>query len=345
MVELRRRVLRSSECSRSRLLGVCGLGLGGLGLVGIGLCVALGSARAAEATGAQVTGAMADPFSGVEGLLSAIDGEERAIKRRLRSTATEHERARLRVLARGRAYVRMKRAGLLPMSDGFDALVEHATRLERLERAIEQDLSILRSLLAERKDLNARLVQLRARRGPLEAQQSAMAQAKSVLESARDRALAFQQAFESSGTDHTAIYGAGVGPQDALGGATGFEQLKGRLPFPVTGRAEVQTASRQATDGRGLEMRAAPGAPVRAVFAGRVAFADEYADYGLTVIVDHGDQYFTVLANLGKLEVRAGDELSAGARLGTLPKSADASLYFEIRKGSKTLPPREWFGL
>ncbi len=54
----------------------------------------------------------------------------------------------------------------------------------------------------------------------------------------------------------------------------------------------------------------------RAVYPGRVAFADEYADYGKTVIVDHGGGYFTVSGNLAAVEVKVGDDLRAGEPLG-----------------------------
>ena len=48
-------------------------------------------------------------------------------------------------------------------------------------------------------------------------------------------------------------------------------------------------------------MFAPAGSVVRAVQAGRVAFADTYAAYGRTVILDHGAGYYTVSANLGSI--------------------------------------------
>jgi septal ring factor EnvC (AmiA/AmiB activator) len=64
------------------------------------------------------------------------------------------------------------------------------------------------------------------------------------------------------------------------------------------------------------------------------------------VILDHGDGYYTAYGGLGNVEVRVGDELSAFARIGSIGGSAAMSaLYFEVRKGTKTLPPRIWLGL
>jgi septal ring factor EnvC (AmiA/AmiB activator) len=93
-------------------------------------------------------------------------------------------------------------------------------------------------------------------------------------------------------------------------------------------------------------MGAPAGTAVRAVFAGRVAFADEYADYGKTVIVDHGNRHYTVSANLAEIAVTVGDEVTSGSRVGTVGgSSAGPLLYFEIRVGNETTDPAEWFGL
>ena len=126
----------------------------------------------------------------------------------------------------------------------------------------------------------------------------------------------------------------------------GFASSKGRLLFPLAGRSEVRPARREGTDGPGLEITSSLGAPVRAVFGGRVAFADRYGPYGRLVIVDHGDHYYTVSGNLASMDVRVGDEVSAGERLGTVgDEGRGPMLYFEIRHATQTLQPTSWLGL
>src|SRR5207244_37728 len=111
--------------------------------------------------------------------------------------------------------------------------------------------------------------------------------ARMALQESDERRAAFARAFETSARpDAMAIYGADTGPME-VDAKAGFRALKGRLPFPIAGRAEVKKVSRPG--GPGVELSAAPGAAVRAVAAGRVAFADRYDEYGLTVILDHGD--------------------------------------------------------
>lgn len=280
----------------------------------------------------------------LERLVVSLDREERALRARLNELGREAEIVQRRTLARGRAYTRLARAGLLPVGDGFDSLAEHAAKLERLYQGLAQDVRTEKRLAAERIAIGEKLEALAERRGPLELEQSVLARAEDALRSAEERQRAFERAFEDG--DHTAVYGAGPGPSEPQVAANGFASMKGRLPFPFSGRSEIRSAHRKSADGPGLEMRAPRGTPVRAIFGGRVAFADTYADYGRTVIIDHGRHHYTVSSNLGSIDVRAGDELATGALLGTVGDAPGGGLlYFEIRVGKDTVDPAEWFGI
>jgi len=126
--------------------------------------------------------------------------------------------------------------------------------------------------------------------------------------------------------------------------------MKGTLPFPVAGRTEVRNVRRPGGSGPGLEMSAPVGTPVHAVFAGRVAFADRYDPFGQIVILDHGDHYYTLMGDLSSIDVRVGDDLSAGAKVGSVGTASvgtasKAALYFEVRHGQSTVDPGPWLGL
>jgi len=300
----------------------------------------------AEAT-AHAAVAQRDLGGDAERRLSELTRQSQAGKAELERLGKESDSAHARTVTRGRVYVRLAKAGLLPVGGGFEALVEHAVQLERLRNAIGRDLKLERELSLRRVALGRQLLDLETRRGALEGEVRAMSAAQNALLSEQDRAAAFARAFSGGvGSAHTAVYGAGVGPADSAPAAGGFASFKGRLPFPITGRSEIRSAQRAGSEGPGLEMFAPAGSVVRAVQAGRVAFADSYAAYGRTVILDHGSGYYTVSANLGSIDVRVGDDLSAGTRLGTVGNSDGAPrLYFEIRAGTSTLPPSDWFGI
>jgi len=290
-----------------------------------------------------------DPLK-LDRMLATASRQEKETRQKLEAMTQDAGLARAQTIAYGRAYVRRARAGLLPVGGGFEALVDHASALERTRRAAARALRQQKVLQAGRAALEQQLRELEQRRMQLEAQQAALAQASTALMAASDRALAFQRAFSAGAPGgsfaHTAVYGAGAGPEDPVALAAGFGAMKGRLPFPLPGRAEVEAATLPSVPGPGLLMRAPVGSPVRAVFAGRVAFADDYAAYGKTVILDHGDRYYTVSASLAEIGVAVGEDVVAGARVGTVGQSQSGSgLYFEIRRGAETIDSAEWFGI
>jgi septal ring factor EnvC (AmiA/AmiB activator) len=313
------------------------LRFGVVGLLAAGLATADASAAHADGKPSR------SPAADLERLRRAAHMDEQAVRSRLGAIAAETHLAEARLRARGRAYVALARVGLLPVGAGFEALIEHAARLERLHHGLEDDLALGKRLAAERLALAKRLDELSQRAAVLDEEQAALARAADVLRSAEEREQAFAQAFETD--QHTAIYGA-VGPVDAPVAAEGFAALHGRMPFPLAGRTEIQPARRATSDGPGLEMRAPLGTTVRSVAPGRVAFADTYADYGKTVILDHGRRYYTVSANLASIDVEVGAEIGSGARLGTVGDSGSGPrLYFELRVGKDTVDPAAWFGI
>ncbi|HEY2408559.1 MAG TPA: peptidoglycan DD-metalloendopeptidase family protein, partial [Polyangiaceae bacterium] len=263
------------------------------------LCVGSASALTSSSppTAAINAGVKTPPEIGdVEHRLADVTRDERVAKSELEQLGKDAAEAEWRTLARGRAYVRLARAGLLPVGGGFDALLEHAVRIERLRRGLQRDVTLERELATRRIALAKKLGDLSARRSALETEQESLNQARVALLSEQDRKDAFERAFSSAGSAHMAVYSGGLGPADLS--AAGFAALKGKLPFPLSGRSEIRHARRAGSEGPGLEMIAPRGATVRSVYAGRVAFADSYADYGRTVILDHGDGYYTVCANL-----------------------------------------------
>ena len=96
---------------------------------------------------------------------------------------------------------------------------------------------------------------------------------------------------------------------------------------------------------KGIEIDAGEGNPVQAVYQGRVAFADWFQNYGLVVIVNHGNDFFTIYGHLDTVAVRTGEWVDGGSEVGTVGETGSLSgpsLYFEVRKGSEPLDPADW---
>ena len=126
---------------------------------------------------------------------------------------------------------------------------------------------------------------------------------------------------------------------------------KGALLWPTQGPV-VASFGRQAhpsfetyINKKGIEIQAREGSAIQAVFGGTVVFADWLKGYGLVVILDHHNGFFSFYAHASKLVVTQDDEVAHGDILGHTGASGltDKSiLYFELRKGTQPVDPQKW---
>ncbi|MFN8517736.1 MAG: peptidoglycan DD-metalloendopeptidase family protein [Chloroflexia bacterium] len=130
--------------------------------------------------------------------------------------------------------------------------------------------------------------------------------------------------------------------------STAFGQLRGRLAWPVQGRLAAGYGDERAGGVRweGVVVATQREAPVRAVAAGRIVYADWLPGLGLLAIVDHGAGYLSLYGYNARLEqpvgtlVDAGEVIAAAGDTGGRPQP---ELYFEIRRAGKPVDPRPWF--
>ena len=127
-----------------------------------------------------------------------------------------------------------------------------------------------------------------------------------------------------------------------------FSKHKGKLTWPVAGTL-IHDFGQPRVGGNikwnGVVMAAPRGREVRAVYHGRIAFADWLAGMGLLIIVDHGEGYMTLYGYNETILKNAGDWVAPGDVIATVGDSggqAQASVYFELRKGTKPVNPRRW---
>ena len=86
------------------------------------------------------------------------------------------------------------------------------------------------------------------------------------------------------------------------------------------------------------------GHDVPAPQAGKVTFAGEQAGYGLTVILDHGNQMTTRYAHLSAISVAVGDQVETGqiiAQSGATGRATGPHLHFEVMESGKSVNPAE----
>jgi septal ring factor EnvC (AmiA/AmiB activator) len=125
-----------------------------------------------------------------------------------------------------------------------------------------------------------------------------------------------------------------------------FASLRGQLRAPVAGKLAARFgAKRGEASWKGVFIKAAEGADVRAVAGGRVVFANWMRGFGNLIIVDHGSQYLSIYGNNQTLLKHVGDAVKAGdpiASAGSTGGNEESGLYFELRHLGQAFDPASW---
>ena len=127
--------------------------------------------------------------------------------------------------------------------------------------------------------------------------------------------------------------------------ATGsFGKAKGFLSLPASGNINQHfgETSISGAHAKGIVIQTRPNAQITVPFDGTVLFAGPFQNYGRLLIVDHGDEYLTVLAGMDSINASVGQELLAGEPVGAMSDSY-TELYLEIRHQGIPENPEPWF--
>lgn len=110
-------------------------------------------------------------------------------------------------------------------------------------------------------------------------------------------------------------------------------QYRGHLRPPARGTHS------EAPEG-GLYIAMKNDGRVYCIFDGDVVYKGSIRKYGNLIIVDHGDNYYSVYGGLMDVLVEEGDQVYANELLGS-----SLRLYFDIRHGRESLDPASWLRL
>jgi murein DD-endopeptidase MepM/ murein hydrolase activator NlpD len=95
----------------------------------------------------------------------------------------------------------------------------------------------------------------------------------------------------------------------------------------------------------GMDIRAEKGTLVRAPAGGDVSFAGWHAEYGHTVVIEHGNDIRSAYGHLSKIAVTVGQRVDIGTPLGLTGNSGRSSgphLHYEILVKGRAVNPRAY---
>jgi murein DD-endopeptidase MepM/ murein hydrolase activator NlpD len=95
----------------------------------------------------------------------------------------------------------------------------------------------------------------------------------------------------------------------------------------------------------GIDIGARVGTPVKAPAPGVVIFAGQQADYGVTLVIDHGNNTRSLYGHLSRLAVAAGQPVKRGdlvALTGNTGRSSGPHLHYEIQVKGQPVNPHSY---
>ncbi len=179
---------------------------------------------------------------------------------------------------------------------------------------------------------------------------------KRLLEKLRDDKSAVAGAMDRLEEDTRVISGifedieSGKGDDAARKEYPGLENKRGDLIWPVYGSIVRAFGTKKDKRGikltnPGIDIKALYGSKVSAAAAGRVIYVSWLRGYGQFIILDHGDSFYTLYANLGSANVDVDDEVRAGQTIALVGDSGTlegSRLHFELRRGKQQINPVDW---
>ncbi|MCZ6603898.1 MAG: peptidoglycan DD-metalloendopeptidase family protein [Alphaproteobacteria bacterium] len=155
-----------------------------------------------------------------------------------------------------------------------------------------------------------------------------------------------------------------VGDGDVFRLLRPLAQADGQMATPAQGRIVHTFGDANAFGGthKGVTFVTAPGAQIFAPWDGKVAFAGPFQSFGLILIIDHGQEYHSLIAGFSEISAIVDQWVLAGEPIGTTPAdtgngtdNSDAgrdgsptglasgpTLYVELREGGLPINPLPW---
>ncbi|WP_321495263.1 peptidoglycan DD-metalloendopeptidase family protein [uncultured Desulfobacter sp.] len=225
------------------------------------------------------------------------------------------------------------------------ALLDKQARDMKALNDLEQDLNTQHALKSNlQEELNCQI----------EIHKREALKKEEILKEIRRRkslSLAAIDSLESSARALDQTLSAIASPVGSPGIKISFAGQKGQLQPPVTG--EIISSFGTTCKGdynaftfqSGIDIKAERGAPVKTVFNGEVIFAQWMKGYGNLMIINHGNNYYTLYAHVEELFKQKGDRVGTGEIIGTAGDTGSIKgpcLHFEVRHHGKPVDPLKW---
>ena len=122
----------------------------------------------------------------------------------------------------------------------------------------------------------------------------------------------------------------------------------GNARLPVSGPIAIKYGQPDdlGASSEGLHINSRAGAVVVSPMSGVVRYAGPFKSYGSIVLIEHKNNYHSLIAGLGRIDTVVGQSVDAGEPIGTLggTRGSTPSLYYELRYNGQPINPARKFG-
>lgn len=282
----------------------------------------------------------------------SIDARREAILARLRVQYMEGRFGRVKALFTADSYSDFQRRGqylsVVSQKD-YELLGTFRADLERMEQAEHQRGEARAGLVAFKQHIEKKLADIRVLQrekktylAKITHQKDSYNRTVEELERSASRVDGLLHDLETRRRAMT------MPPPSSSPSAHG---VRGTLPWPADGKV-VSFFGRQKhptfntyVQRKGIEIRTTEGSLIHAVMTGSVVYADWLKGYGLVIILDHANGFFSLYAHASKILAKSGEQVAEGQPIGETGDTGmigENTLYFELREGAEPVDPLHW---
>lgn len=119
----------------------------------------------------------------------------------------------------------------------------------------------------------------------------------------------------------------------------------GSFSYPARGSISSRYGARWGRTHTGIDIAASYGSAVKAADGGVVTWVGTEGGYGKLIKIDHGANYVTYYGHLSKYNVKVGQKVYKGEKIGAVGNTGNSTgphLHFEIRKSGVSINPLKY---
>jgi septal ring factor EnvC (AmiA/AmiB activator) len=306
--------------------------------------------------GHQLTAMIQEQTRAVARLEQRLDSERRALGRErsvlaglLRSVHALGGAERIRLLLDQEDVARTGRVlSYYSYLNGYrlrriEAIAARAQRLEALRQEASEETQRLATLAASQEETRRRLAKAQTLRSHLlVGLEQTIATREQRLSSLREDAMGLRALIEQLERRAMALPEADLQQEP-------ISRRRGQLRWPLKRTRLLHRFGRKKGDSGqrwdGVVLAAKEGTDVRAVYHGRIVYADWLRGFGLLTIIEHDEEYMTLYGHNQTLLKEQGEWVGAGdliALSGASGGQRAPGLYFAIRHSGRPVDPEAW---